>query len=88
MWYQGLWRQKVSYYFYEVYNEFVFVFQKLVFAENTSKLSCEASIFLDKKGIIEKMDNHNIVRIYCSRERPFFLPYYIIDRLFSIEVAR
>jgi hypothetical protein len=51
-------------------------------------MSREASIFLNQKGTIETMDNYNIVRIYCSRERPLFLPYYIPDRLFSIEVAR
>ena len=88
MWYPGLWRQKASYYLYEVYNEFVFVFKKLVFGENTSRLSREATIFLDKKGTVEKMDNYNIVRIYYSRERPLSLPYYILDRLFNIEVAR
>jgi hypothetical protein len=88
MWYQALSRQKVIYCFYEVYNEFVYVFKKLVFGENTSRLSCETSTFLDKKGTIEKMDNYNIVRIFFSRERPLFLPYYILDRLFSIEVAR
>jgi len=34
------------------------------------------------------MDNYNIVIIYCSHERPLFLPYYIPDKLFAIEVER
>jgi hypothetical protein len=39
MLYQALWRKKVAHYFYEVYNEFVFIFKKLVFGGNTSRLS-------------------------------------------------
>jgi hypothetical protein len=72
MWYQCLCRQKFNYYFSEVYNEFVSIFKNLVFGENTSRLSREASTFLEKMGTIENMDNFNIVRIYCSHERPFF----------------
>jgi hypothetical protein len=34
MWYQGLWRQKFNYYFYEVYNEFVSL-SKNLFLERT-----------------------------------------------------
>jgi hypothetical protein len=41
-----------------------------------------------KNGTIENMDNYNIVRMYCSHEIPLFLPYYILEKLFSIEVAR
>jgi hypothetical protein len=37
MWYQALWRQKVIHYFYEVYNDFVSAFKKLLFRENTSR---------------------------------------------------
>jgi hypothetical protein len=88
MWYQALWRQKVIHYFYEVYNDFMSAFKKLLFRENTSRLSLEASAFLDTKGILEKMDDYNIIRIFCSHEKPLFLPYYVPDKLFVIEVAR
>jgi hypothetical protein len=54
MWYQDLWRQKVIHYFYEDYKDFVYAFMKIIFRENTSKLSLEASNFLDSKGILEK----------------------------------
>jgi hypothetical protein len=46
VWYQALWRQKTSIFFYEVYNEFVTVFKKLLFGENTSRISSEATNFL------------------------------------------
>jgi hypothetical protein len=88
MWYQSLWRQWVTYHFYEVYNIFVYVFKKLIFGPKTSRLSPEASKFLDKKGIYEKMEHYSVVRIHFSHEKPFYLPYYVLDRIFVIEVAR
>jgi hypothetical protein len=56
MWYQAPWRQKDAHYFFEVYNEFVHVFNKMVFGGNTSRLSQEALIFLNKTGIVEEME--------------------------------
>jgi len=39
MWYQGLWRKKFNYYFYELYNEFASLLKKkIVFEEKTSRL--------------------------------------------------
>jgi hypothetical protein len=66
MWYQALSRKKAPHYFYEVYNEFIFVFKKLVFGGNTSRLSQEALNFLNKKGIVEEMEKYNIISNYCS----------------------
>jgi hypothetical protein len=66
----------------------MFEFNKLLFGEDTSRLSSEASTFLNKKGIPKKMDNYNIIRILCSHENPIFLPYYVLDELFIIEVVR
>jgi hypothetical protein len=54
IWYQAPWRQNVIHDLYEVYNYFMYAFKKLVFRENTSILSLEASAFLDTKGILEK----------------------------------
>jgi hypothetical protein len=48
----------------------------------------EASTFLKGKGILEKMEDYNIIRVFFSIEKPIFLPYYISDKLFIIEVAR
>jgi hypothetical protein len=88
MWYQSLWRKKIAHYFYEVYNEFVFVFKKLVFGGNTSRLSQEALTFMNEKGIIEEMKKYNIMRIYFSHEKTLYLPYYVLDRSFVVEVER
>jgi hypothetical protein len=54
MMYQALWRHKVGHYFYEVYNNFVSKFKKLLFGDDTSRLSLEASTFLNGKGVLEK----------------------------------
>ena len=86
--YQALWRYRYTYYFYEVYNEFLIVFKKLLFGENTTRLSLEAMAFLNKRGTLEKMENYNVIRIFGSRESPFSLPYYILEKIFIIEVAR
>jgi hypothetical protein len=88
MWYQALWRNKVMNYFYEVYNDFVSEFKIFLFGEDTSRILLEASTFLNKKGILEKMDNYNIIRILFSHEKLIYLPYYVSDKLFIIKVAR
>jgi hypothetical protein len=44
--------------------------------------------FLDKKGTLEKMEDHNVIKIFCSKENLAFLPYYISDKLFITEVTR
>jgi len=38
--------------------------------------------------VMEKMDDYNIIRIFCSHEKPLFLPYCVPNKLFIIEVAR
>jgi hypothetical protein len=88
MLYQDLWREKVGHYFYEVYNNFVSQFKKLLFGYDTSRISLEALTFLNGKGFLKKMDDYNIIRIFCSHEKYIFLLYYVPDKLFIIEVAR
>jgi hypothetical protein len=56
--------------------------------ESTPRVSVEAVKFLEKKGMIEKMENHNIIRIFCSKENPSFLPYYVPDKLSITKVER
>jgi len=73
MCYQALWRKKVIHFFNEVYNYFVSEFKKLLFWEDTFRISLEESSFLDKKGTLEIMDNYNIIRIFCSHENPIYL---------------
>jgi hypothetical protein len=84
IWYQALWRQRVNHHFYEVYYDFVSKFKKLLFGEDTSQLSMEAPTFLKGKGIIEKMEDYNITKVFYSIEKPIFLPYYISNKLFII----
>jgi hypothetical protein len=85
---QSPWRQKLVHHFYEVYNDSLFVFKKFLFREDNSRFSLEESSFLNTKGVLEKMDDYNFIRIFCSHEKPLFLPYYVPDKLFIIEVAR
>jgi hypothetical protein len=71
-----------------VYNDFVSVFKKLFLGENTPRISIEATKFLEKRRTIKKMENHNMIRIFCSKENPSFLLYYVPDKLFITEVVR
>jgi hypothetical protein len=72
MWYEALRRQRVVKHFYEVYNDFVSTFKKLLFGEDTSRLSLEASVFLNTRGVLEKMDDYNIMRIFVLMRNLFF----------------
>jgi hypothetical protein len=87
-WYPALWRQKAMYHFYEVHNSFVSPFKKLIFGPSTSRLSLEATTFLDKRGSFKAMEHFSIIRVYCSKERPSYLPYYVSDKMFVAEVHR
>jgi hypothetical protein len=60
----------------------------MLLGENTPRISDQANIFLEKKGMIEQMENHSVIRILCSKENPSFLPYHVSYKLFIIEVAR
>jgi hypothetical protein len=86
-WYLALWKQRAMYHFYKVYNSFV-SFKKLIFGSSTSRISLKATTFMDKRGSFKAMDHYNIVRIYCSRERPFCLSYYVLDKIFVVEVCK
>jgi hypothetical protein len=86
-WYQALWRHKTSLYFYELYYDFVLVFKGLLFGENTPRISNQANKLLEKKGMIEQMENDSVIEIFCSKENPSFLPYNVSENLFITEVA-
>jgi hypothetical protein len=70
------------YHFYEVHNAFIYVFKKLIFGPKTSRLSLEATTFLDKRGIFVAMEHFNIIRIFCSHEKPSYLLYYVSEKRF------
>jgi hypothetical protein len=87
-WYQAFWRHNTSLYFYEVYKDFILVFKGLFFGKNTPRISDQDNKFLEKKGTIEQMENHSVIRIFCSKENPSFLPYHVSNKLFITEVVR
>jgi hypothetical protein len=87
MWYSALWKQKAMYNFYEVHNAFISSFKKLIYGPKTSRLSLEETTFLDKKGRFEAMEDFNIIKIYCSHEKPSYLPYYVSDKMILCKYA-
>jgi hypothetical protein len=51
-WYQTLWIQKASQHFYEVFNDFLSVFKRLMFRKDFPWMSDQVSKFLDRKGTL------------------------------------
>jgi hypothetical protein len=88
MWYPALWKQKVAYNFYEVNNAFISSFKRLIYGPSTSRLSLGGCIFLSQKGSFEAMENFSIIRLYCSHEKPSYLPYYVSDKIFIVEICK
>jgi len=87
-WYHALWKQKSNVPFLWSLWFISIFFQKVMFGNNTSRLSLEETTFLDKRGNFEKNEHYSIIRVYCSREAPFYLRFYILDKIFMIEVCR
>jgi hypothetical protein len=71
-----------------VHNDFISSFKRLIYGSSTSRLSLEVAYFLVGKESFEAMENFSTIRLYCSHEKPSFLPYYISDRLFIVEVCK
>jgi hypothetical protein len=88
MWYPTLWKQKATYHFYEVNNAFISSFKKLIHGPSTSRLSLEATSFLDKRGSFEAMENFSVIRLYFSHEKPSYFPYYVSDKIFVVEICK
>jgi hypothetical protein len=47
-----------------VYSNFVSKFKKLLFGEDTSQLSLETMDFLKGKGVLEKMEDYNVIKVF------------------------
>jgi hypothetical protein len=60
----------------------------MLLGENTSRIFDQANKFLEKKGTIKQMENHNVIRIFFLKENPSFLPYHVSKKLFITEVER
>jgi hypothetical protein len=87
-WYQALWRHKASHCFYEVFNDFVSVFKDLLLGKDASRMSGQATKFLNRKGTLEQKENHSVLMVFGSKENPSFLPCHITDKMFVAEIAR
>jgi hypothetical protein len=80
--------EEVMYHFYEVYDSFISPFKKLMFGNGTSRLTLGMVTFLDKRGSFEAMESYSVIIIYYSQEAPIYLPFYVLDKIFVIEVCR
>jgi hypothetical protein len=76
------------YYFYEVYDVFVSFFKKLVFGNGALKISLDVATFLDKRGSFEENENYSVIRVYYSRESLIYFPFYVLEKMFVLEVCR
>ena len=65
----------------------MFVFKVLLLGEYAPRISEQATSFLDRKGMLEHLDNYTVTRIFGSTEKPALLPCHITDRMFVAEVA-
>jgi hypothetical protein len=59
-----------------------------LFGKNTPRISDHANKFLEKKGMLEQMENHSAIEIFFSKENPSFLPYHVSNKMFITEVER
>jgi hypothetical protein len=50
-----------------------------LFGKDTARIYDPENKFLNKKGTLEKMENHNVIRIFGSKENPSFLPCHASD---------
>jgi hypothetical protein len=85
---QILWRHDTCQHFYKVFNDFVSVFKALIFGKYFPRLFGQLTIFLDRKGTLEEMENYNVIRIFGSKQNPFFLPCHISGTMFFAGIAR
>jgi hypothetical protein len=53
-----------------------------------SRLSLKATTFLAGKGFFETSKDFSIIRIFGCEEKPFLLPFYVLDKHFVVEVCR
>jgi hypothetical protein len=88
LWYLTLWKHKAPYHFYEVHNAFLSSFKKLVHGPTTSRLSMEVASFLAGKGVFETLDDFSYIRLYDFQGKPSLLPFYVSNKLFTIEVCK
>jgi hypothetical protein len=74
--------------FYKVFNGFVSVFKDLLLGKDASRMFGQATRFLNRKCTLEQNENHNVLMVFGSKENPSFLPCHIMDKMFTVEIAR
>jgi hypothetical protein len=86
--YSVLYKHKSQYKFYSIHNNFILEFKKLIFDNNTSRLSLEEATFLFGKVSYEMFEEFTVIRLFGSKEKPFLLPFYVSDKLFVEEMCK
>ena len=51
-------------------------------------MSDQATKFLNRKGTLEQKENHSVLMVFGSKEKPDFLPCHIMDKMFVTEITR
>jgi hypothetical protein len=73
VWYLVIWRHKSQYDFHVVQNGFISSFKNLIHGPTASRLSLGASSFLVEKGILEKLEDHSLLRLFGFQGKPLLL---------------
>jgi hypothetical protein len=79
---------QIPYHFYEVQNAFLSTFKKLVLWSYHMRLSIEVVSFLVGKGVFKTLDDFSFIRLYGFQGKPSLLPFYVSDKLFTIEFCK
>jgi hypothetical protein len=51
-------------------------------------MSGQETKFLNRKGTLEKKENHSFLMVFGPKENPSFLPCHITDNMFLAEITR
>ena len=87
-WYLVPYRHKAQYNFYSIHNNSISEFKKLIFDNNTSRVSLEGTSFLFGKGSYEISKEFIVSILFGNKDNPFLLPLYVSDKLFVREMCK
>jgi hypothetical protein len=60
----------------------------LLLGKDASRMSGQATKFLNRKGTLKQEENHSVLMVFGSKENHAFLPCHIMDKMFVAEIAR
>jgi len=52
------------------------------------RLLLEVAPFLSEKGVFETMEDFSFIGLYGFQGKPSVLPFYVFDRIFTVEVCK